>query len=414
MEKRRVVITGIGIKSCIGNNVEDFWSNIKAGKHGIKPIEFFDPSNIDVKVAAYDYDFDPTPYFENKKEIRRTDRFCQFAVASSIDAIEDAGDLKSAYDPFRVGVIFSSGIGGISTIEKENSNFLAKGPKRVSVFFIPMMISNMAAGMVSIKTGFKGDNIDIVTACASSNHAIGEGFRKIRDGYLDACVVGGSEAGISEMTIAGFSNMTALTKSTDPDRASIPFDKERNGFVMAEGAGTLILEDLESAKKRGAKIYAEVAGYGATGDAYHITKPDPTGVGPCRCFQNAIDDAGVKPEEVDYMNAHGTSTGPNDVTETLATKKIFGDHAYKMAISSSKSMIGHMLGAAGAAEGIVTALALKNGIIPPTVGYKIKDEECDLDYVTDGAREKDIKVAISNSLGFGGHNATICFKKYED
>lgn len=411
MSKRRVVITGMGIKSCIGNTLDEFWSNICRGRHGIRPIEFFDASRLSVHVAAYDYDFDPAQYFD-RKELRRTDRFCQFAVAASVDAAADAGDLTGAYDPFRVGVIFSSGIGGFQTIEREHCKCLEKGPDRVSVFFIPMMISNIAAGMISMRTGFKGANMSIVTACASSNNALGEAFHKVRDGYLDACVVGGAEAGIGELTMAGFNNMTALTRSEDPDRASIPFDKQRNGFVMGEGAGALVIEELESAKKRGAKIYAEVAGYGATGDAYHITKPDPSAQGPSRCFRMAIEDAGLKPEQIDYINAHGTSTPANEVTETKAIKLAFGEHAYQMAVSSTKSMTGHMLGAAGAAEGIVCAMALHDGVVPPTVGYRVPDEECDLDYVTQGARRAEIRAALSNSLGFGGHNAAVCFKKY--
>lgn len=411
INKRRVVITGMGIKSSIGNDLTSYWNNLKNGVHGIRPIEFMDTTGLDVKVASYDYNFEPLEYF-SKKELRRTDRFCQLALAATRDALNGENLLEN-YDPFRVGVVFSSGIGGMGTIEKEHIKCMEKGPNRVSVFFIPMMISNMAAGMISIESGFKGDNIDIVTACASSNHAIGEAFRKIRDGYLDACLVGGSESGISCLTVAGFSNLTALTKSDDPDRASIPFDKERDGFVIGEGAAALILEDFESAKARNAKIYGEVVGYGATGDAYHITKPDPSAQGPARCFMNAIKDAGLEPEDIDYINAHGTSTGANDSTETKATKIVFQDHSKKLMMSSTKSMTGHMLGAAGAAEAIATVLSLKNGIVPPTVGYKVPDEDCDLDYVVDGARKKDVKYAISNSLGFGGHNATVCFKKFE-
>lgn len=411
INKRRVVITGMGIKSSIGNDITSYWNNLQNGIHGIRPIEFMDTTGLDIKVASYDYDFDPLEYFD-KKELRRTDRFCQLGLAAARDAL-NGEKLLEYYDPFRVGVVFSSGIGGMGTMEKEHTKCVEKGPNRVSVFFVPMMISNMAAGMISIESGFKGDNLDIVTACASSNHAIGEAFRKIRDGYLDACLAGGAESGISRLTVAGFSNMTALTKSDDPDRASIPFDKERNGFVIGEGAAALVLEELESAKARNAKIYGEIVGYGATGDAYHITKPDPSAQGPARCFINAINDAGIKPEDIDYINAHGTSTGPNDLTETNATKIVFKDHSKNLMMSSTKSMTGHMLGAAGAAEAIATVLALKNGIVPPTVGYKVPDENCDLDYVVDGAREKDIKYAISNSLGFGGHNATVCFKKFE-
>lgn len=410
---RRVVITGMGVKTPVGNQLDVFWNNITSGKHGIKMIDTFDTSDIDVKVAALNSDFDPLDYIE-KKELRRTDRFCQFAVAAAQDAVEDCGtDLKEVYDPYRIGVIVASGIGGMPVIEAEHEKFLAKGPKRVSVFFVPAMIGNMAAGMISIRTGFKGANFCPVTACASSNHALGEAFHKIRDGYLDACVTGGTEASITKFAAAGFMNMTALTKSEDPDRASIPFDKERNGFVMGEGAGILVLEELEHAKQRGAKIYAEVVGYGATGDAYHITAPDPTAEGPAKCFEFAIKDAGIEPDAIDYVNAHGTSTGPNDATETLAVKKVFGAHANDLLISSTKSMTGHLLGAAGAVEGIVSALALKEGIVPPTAGYKVPDEECDLNYVTNGAEKADIQYALSNSLGFGGHNATVCFKKYE-
>lgn len=412
MKKRRVVVTGMGIKSSIGNDLKTYWNSLKNGIHGIRPIEFIDTKDLEVKVASYDYDFDPLSYFD-KKTVRKTDRFCQMALAASKDAL-DGQDLLSVHDPFRVGVIFSSGIGGIGTVEKEHSKWLERGPGRVSVFLIPMMISNIAAGMISIDAGFKGDNMDITTACTSSTHAIGEAFRKIRDGYLDACVAGGSEAGISGLTIAGFSNMKALTKACDPDRASIPFDKQRSGFVIGEGAAALVLEELEFAKVRGARIYAEILGYGATADAYHITSPDPTAKSPAKCFLNAIQDAGVTPSDIDYINAHGTSTVPNDRIETLATKIVFGEHAHDLMISSTKSMTGHMLGAAGAAEAVATILALKFGIVPPTIGYLHKDEECDLDYVTEGAREKPIKYALSNSLGFGGHNATVCFKKFED
>lgn len=410
---RRVVITGVGVKTPVGNQLDVFWDNIKNGRHGIKRIDTFDTSDIEVKVAAINSDFDPLEYME-KKELRRTDLFCQFAIAAAQDALQDCGgDLKESYDPYRIGVIVGSGIGGMPTIEAEHQKFLEKGPKRISVFFVPAMISNMAAGMISIRTGFKGANYCPVTACASSNHALGEAFHKIRDGYLDACVTGGTEASLTKFAAAGFMNMTALTKSDDPDRASIPFDKERNGFVMSEGAGILILEELEHAKARGAKIYAEIVGYGATGDAYHITAPDPSAEGPAKCFEFAIQDAGITPDQVDYINAHGTSTGPNDVTETLAVKKVLGDHAKEIYMSSTKSMTGHMLGAAGAVEGIITSLALRNGIVPPTAGYRVPDEECDLNYVTNGAVKADIHYALSNSLGFGGHNATICFKKYE-
>lgn len=413
MSKRRVVITGMGIKSPIGNSIENFFENMKNSKHGIAPIEFFDAKNLNVHVAAYDYDFNPTDYMD-KKELRRTDRFCQMAIASSTDAIKDSRDFISNYDPYRIGVIYASGIGGLNTIESEYAKYLEKGASKVSVFLIPMMITNIAPGIIAIKNGIKGDNFSISTACASSNHAIGEAFRKIRDNYLDACITGGAEAGISEFIMAGFNNMTALTRSEDKDRASIPFDKERSGFVMGEGSGTLILEELEHAKKRNAKIYAEVVGYGATDDAYHITKPDPSATSAAKCMEHAINDAGISPCDIDYINAHGTSTVPNELTETKAIKEVFKDHAYRVSISSTKSMTGHMLGAAGAAEAIATSLALKNGLIPPTVGYKVKDDECDLDCTPNHAKQKDITYALSNSLGFGGHNAAICFKKYSE
>lgn len=411
---RRVVITGMGVKSAIGNTKETFWNSLCQGKHGFKLIDTFDTSDIEIKVAAINSDFNYEECMD-KKEARRTDRFCQFAVAAAQEAMNDCGvELKEEYDPYRVGVIVSSGIGGLPILEQEHEKFLAKGPKRVSVFFIPAMISNMAAGMISIRTGLKGANFCPVTACASSNHALGEAFHKIRDGYLDACVAGGAEASITKFSAAGFNNMTALSRSDDPDRASIPFDKERNGFVMGEGAGILILEELEHAKARGAHIYAEVVGYGATGDAYHITSPDPSGESSAKSMEFAYQDAGIQPTDIDYINAHGTSTPLNDKTETAAIKQVFGEHAYKLMVSSTKSMTGHMLGAAGAVEAIATAMALHEGIVPPTVGYQVPDEECDLDCVPNQARKADIKYAMSNSLGFGGHNAAICLKKYED
>lgn len=369
---------------------------------------------MDVKLAAVNREFDFEEYMD-KKEARRTDRFCQFAIGAASDALKDCGsDLKSEYDPYRIGVIVASGIGGLPVMEQEHKKFLEKGAKRVSVFFIPSMISNMAAGLIAIKTGFKGANFCPVTACASSTHALGEAFHKIRHGYLDACVTGGAESSITKFATAGFNNMTALSKSDDPDRASIPFDKERNGFIMGEGAGILILEELEHAKARGAHIYSEIIGYGATDDAYHITAPAPDGEAGEKCLEMAVKDSGMSTVDIDYINAHGTSTIPNDKGETKAIKNLFGEHANKLMVSSSKSMIGHMLGAAGAVEAIITSLALQNGIVPPTAGYRIPDEECDLDYVPIVSRKSDIKVALSNSLGFGGHNATVCLKKYED
>ena len=409
---RRVVITGMGAITPVGKTVEEFWASLKAGRHGIAPITAFDTSAVPVKLAAEVKDFDPTLYIE-KKEARRMDRFCQFAVGAALDALKDSKTDFGDLDPYRVGVIIGSGIGGLRTMETEYSKLLEKGPDRVSVFFIPMMISNMAAGSIAMKTGFKGINFCPVTACATSTHAVGEAFRAIKHGYLDACVTGGSEATITKFAVAGFNNMTALSRSTDPDRASIPFDAQRDGFVIGEGGAVLILEELEHAKARGAEIYAEVVGYGATCDAYHITSPAPNGEAAAKAMSLAIEEAGLKPDEIDYVNAHGTSTSLNDKYETGAIKIALGEAAEKVAVSSTKSMTGHLLGAAGAVESIACALALKEGIIPPTIGYQNADPECDLDYVTEGARKADIKAAISNSLGFGGHNATLCFKKYE-
>lgn len=411
--KRRVVITGMGVKTPVGNTLDKFWENICQGKHGITRIEEFEQRGMQVSVAAVNTEFDPLEYIE-KKELRRTDRFCQFALGAAADALKQSGDLKENYDPFRIGVLVGSGIGGFSTIEAEYGKYVKREDNRVSVFMIPMMISNMAAGLISIKSGYKGANFAIVTACASSNHAVGEAFHKIRDGYLDACICGGAEAAITHFAVNGFDNMTALSRSKDPNRASIPFDKQRDGFVMGEGAGILILEELSQAKARGAHIYAEVVGYGATGDAYHITSPDPEGGGAVKSMEFAIKDAGITPSQVEYINAHGTSTQINDKMETGAIKELFRESAKKVAVSSTKSMTGHLLGAAGAVEGIVCAKALEDGVIPPTVGLKEADENCDLDYVTEGARKQPITYAISNSLGFGGHNATLCFKKYEE
>ncbi len=407
---RRVVITGMGVASPIGLEIEEFFNNIKNGVHGFSKIEHFDTSDFDVKVSGYINNFDPLKHFE-KKELRRTDRFTQFAVAASNDAIEDCGTKFEDLDPYKVGVIIGSGIGGIEGLENEHDVYREKGHKRVSVFTIPMIITNMGTGTVAMRLGYKGINYSPVTACASSTHAIGEAFRNIKHGYLDACVTGGAEATITKFCMSGFNNMKALSHSEDVDRASIPFDKERNGFVMSEGGAVLVLEEYEHAKARGAKIYAEVVGYGATADAHHITSPDPEGAGAAKAMQLAFEEAGITGDKIDYINAHGTSTGLNDKYETIAVKKAFGEHVNKLAISSSKSMTGHMLGAAGAVEAIVCAKALQEGVIPATIGFKEADEDCDLDYVTDGTRKKDIKYAISNSLGFGGHNASLCFKK---
>ncbi len=409
---KRVVITGMGTVNPLGNSVDEFWDNIIANKLGFSFIDQFDASEFDVKIVGAVKDFDSSKYID-KKEAKRMERFTQFAVYSTKQALEDSGtDLKDL-DPFRVGVILGCGIGGLEETEKEHSKYLEKGPNRISVFYVPTMIGNMAAGQVSMATGFKGDNFSTVTACASATHAIGEAFRKVKDGYLDACICGGTESCITEFALGGFNNMKALSKATELDKASTPFDAERQGFVLGEGCGILVIEEFEHAKARGAKIYAEIVGYGATGDAYHITSPDPEGEGASRAMVNAYKEAGLEAGDVDYINSHGTSTGLNDKYETIAIKKALGEQAEKVVINSTKSMTGHLLGAAGAVEAIVTALSLKNGFVHKTVGFKTPDPDCDLDYCVEGNRKKDIKVALSNSLGFGGHNATICIKKYE-
>lgn len=409
---KRVVITSTGVVSPVGMNTADFWRNVVQGRHAFRPITSFDTSRIKVKCAAEIDGWDPVAQGLNKKEARRMDRYTQFAMAAAKQVVEGAGDL-SGIDPFRAGVIVGSGIGGFQTTLAEHQKFLEKGPDRVSVFMVPMMISNMAAGQIAIEYGFKGDNFAVVTACATGSHSIGEAFRKIKYGYLDLAIAGGAEAPITEVAVAGFSNMNTLTESEDCDRLSIPFDKERSGFVMGEGAGLVLLEELEHARRRGANIIAEVVGYGATDDAHHITGPSPDGEGAAHAMMNAMADGCVSPEQVGYINAHGTSTQLNEKCETLAIKAAFGEHAYKLGVSSTKSVTGHMLGAAGGVETIATALALRDGVMPPTIGYRVPDEDCDLDYVTEGARRTDIRYALSNSLGFGGHNASLLFKKYE-
>lgn len=410
---RRVVITGLGTVNPLGNNVADFWEGIKANKVGINKIEQFETDDISIRVAGEVKNFEPTDFIE-KKEARKMERFTQFAVVASDEALKDSGTDFKDVDPFRAGVIIGCGIGGIGLTLSEYDKFNEKGPGRVSPFYVPMMIGNMAAGQVSMKTGFKGDNFSTVTACASGTHAIGESFRKIKDGYLDVALCGGTESTVLRFTLAGFNNMKALTKSDDPMKASIPFDKERNGFVLGEGCGMLVLEEYEHAKARGAKIYAEIAGYGATCDAYHITSPDPEGEGAAAAMKQAYTEAGLAPEDVTYINAHGTSTGLNDKYETIAIKKALGDAAKNVKINSTKSMIGHLLGAAGGVEAVVTALSIKNDFIHKTVGYNTPDEECDLDYCVSGNVEMPVNAALSNSLGFGGHNATICMKKVTD
>lgn len=402
----------MGIVSPLGNTVEEFWNNIKANKLGFSYINDITSENFDVKIAATVNDFSPEKRLD-KKEAKRMDRFTQFAVTAALEAIDDAGTKFEDIDPFRAGVIAGVGIGGLNLTNQEHSKYLEKGPDRISVFFIPMMIGNMAAGTISMKTGFKGANFCTTTACASSTHAIGEAFRKIKDGYLDVCIAGGAEACVSEFALGGFNNMKALTRSGDLTRCSIPFDKERNGFVLGEGSGMLVLEELEHAKARGAKIYAEIAGYGATGDAYHMTSPSPTGEAAAAGMRLAYEEAGLKPEDIDYINAHGTSTGLNDKYETTAIKLALGEEAArKVAINSTKSMTGHLLGAAGSVEAIVTALSCHEDFIHATVGYKVPDPECDLDYCVEGNRNTTVNAALTNSLGFGGHNATLCLKKY--
>ena len=413
---RRVVITGLGAVTPLGTGVEKFWEGIKANKLGISEIDMYDTERTGVKLAGIVRDFDETSYYDtegcfDKKEARRMDRFTKYAVVSAHEALTDAGSDFSDIDPYRAGVIIGSGIGGIDLTLAEHSKYLEKGPSRISAFYVPMMISNMAAGTVSMKTGFRGANFDVTTACASGTHSIGEAFRKIKDGYLDVALAGGSESTHEEFTFGGFANMKALTKSADINKASIPFDKERSGFVLGEGAGVLVLEEYEHAKARGAKIYAEIAGYGATCDGYHMTSPMPSGEAAGMGMKLAMEEAGLAPGDVDYINAHGTSTGLNDKYETAAIKLAFGDAAKNVKISSTKSMIGHLLGAAGAVEAVVCAKAVQEGFIHATVGLETPDEECDLNYCANKNYEQEVRAALSNSLGFGGHNATLCFKK---
>ena len=411
---RRVVITGLGAITPIGNNVEEFWNGIKEGKCGIDKITAFDTTDFKVKLAAEVKGYNPEEYFD-RKEAKRLDKFSQYAMIAAREAWEDSGLDKEKENMERVGVILGSGIGGIETIENENRKIVEKGPDRISPMYIPMSISNMAAGNVAIEIGAKGESIAMVTACATGTHCIGESFRMVKHGYQDIVLAGGTESSITPLSIAGFSNIKALSKSEDKLRASIPFDKERNGFVMGEGAGILILEELEHAKARGAKIYAEIVGYGATSDSYHITSPAPGGEGGARAMKIAIEEGNVKPEEITYINAHGTSTHLNDSCETAAIKTALGEeNARKVMVSSTKGHTGHLLGAAGGVEAIVCSKAIEEGFVPATINYKVPDEECDLDVVPNEGRKAEIKYAISNSLGFGGHNSSILLKKYEE
>jgi len=411
--KKRVVITGMGAVTPIGNTVEDFWKNAKEGLCGIDYITYFDTENFKVKVAAEVKDFDPANFVE-KKEVKRMDKFCHYALASAKEAMEQSKLDLEKVNAERFGVLVGSGIGGLGTIERECKNLLEKGPNRVSPMLIPMIIANMASGNLAIKYGAKGICTSVVTACASGTNAIGEAFRMIQWGLADVMMSGGTEGSITPLGMAGFTSLTALSNSNDPKRASIPFDAERSGFVMGEGAGIVILESLEHAEARGAKILAEVVGYGSTSDAYHMTSPAPNGEGGARAMKLAIEEAGIKPEELSYINAHGTSTPYNDKFETAAIKTVLGEHAYKVPVSSTKSMTGHLLGAAGAVEAIICVKAMEDNFLPPTIGYKTPDPECDLDYIPNVGREAEVVYTLSNSLGFGGHNATILLKKWMD
>lgn len=409
---KRVVVTGLGAITPIGKNVEEFWKGIKDGVCGIDEIKSFDTTNFKVKLAGEIKDYNEENYFE-KKAAKRLDKYTQYALIASREAMKDANLNVEEINAERFGVILSSGIGGLQTIENNDHTIIEKGPDRVSPMFIPMSICNMAAGNVAIEVGAKGESFAIVTACASATHSIGEAYRLIKHGYQDVMIAGGTEASITPLGIAGFMNMKALSQSTDRLRASIPFDKERSGFVMGEGAGVIIIEELEHALKRNAKIYAELVGYGASSDAYHITSPAPGGVGGARAMKLAIEDANIEAKDIDYINAHGTSTHLNDSLETSAIKLALGEEASKkVMVSSTKGNTGHLLGAAGGVEAIACVKAIEDGFVPATIGYKVPDEECDLDIVPNEGRNIKINYAMSNSLGFGGHNSSIIFKKY--
>lgn len=411
--KQRVVVTGMGVMTSIGKDIETFWNSLMTGKSGVSHVEAFDVSDYPTQIAASIKDFNPEDYMD-RKEARKMDRFVQFAVAAGTKALEDSGiKIGENAEAERVGVSIGSGIGGLGTWEDQHNVLLEKGPKRVSPFFIPMMIANMASGQMSINLGAKGPNTTQVTACATGSHSIGDSFRLIQRGDADVMVCGGAEATIRPTGMAGFCAMRAMsTRNDEPAKASRPFDTGRDGFVMGEGAGVLILESLEHAQKRGAKIYAEVIGYGLSADAHHMTEPDPDGA--ARCMKMAIRDAGINPEDIDYINAHGTSTPVGDRSETKAVKMALGDHAYKVAVSSTKSMTGHLLGAAGGVEAVICALSLGHQTIAPTINLEDQDPECDLDYVPNEPRKAELNIVMSNSFGFGGHNATIILKKYTE
>lgn len=410
---RRVVVTGLGVVAPNGIGVDTFWKSLMNGVSGIDRIARFDASRHDTKIAAEVKGFDPLLYME-KKEVKKMDRFIHYAMAGAIMAVDDAQLVVKDVERSRIGVLIGTGMGGIPCLEETHKILLEKGPGRISPFFIPSIITNLASGHIAIRFGLRGPNSCVSTACATGNHAIGDSFELIRRGMADAMFAGGTEAVISPLTIGGFGAMKALSTRNDaPQRASRPFDKGRDGFVMGEGAGVLILEELEHALHRGARIYAELNGYGMSADAYHMTAPEPEGAGAIASMNLALEDAGLQPEEVDYINAHGTSTPAGDAAETKAIKKVFGDHAYRLAVSSIKSMTGHLLGAAGGVEAVATALTLHHGVIPPTTNYDEPDPECDLDYVPNNARRAEVRVAFSNSFGFGGTNATLVFKRYE-
>ena len=410
--RRRVVVTGMGLVVPIGIGVETAWKNACEGKSGIGRLTRFDPEGFDTRIAAEVKGFNPELYIE-KKEVKKMDLFIQYALAATKEAVEDSRLSITPENGDQIGVIVGTGLGGLPTIEKYHQILMERGPGRISPFFIPMLVANLAAGQIAIQYGAKGPNICLVTACATGGHCIGDAFRAIVYGDADAVIAGGTEANITPLTVGGFNAMKALsTRNDEPEKACRPFEKNRNGFVIAEGAGIVILEELGFAQKRNARIYAELIGYGYTGDAYHITAPSPDGDGAIRCMRMAIKDAGLKPEDIDYINAHGTSTQLNDLTETIAIKKVFGDHAKRIPISATKSMTGHLLGAAGSTEAIFTILALRDGILPPTINYEEPDPECDLDYVPNVARRQHLNTGMSNAFGFGGTNATLIFKKF--
>ncbi len=409
--KKRVVITGMGVVHSLGCDVDTFWNAIKAGKSGVSTVTRFDITEFPTKVAAEIKDFDSSAYID-KKESRRMDRFVQYAIVAASQAVTQSGIDFSAMDPYRAGVVIGSGIGGIDTIEENSRTLLEKGVKRVSPFFAPMMIANMASGQVAIRFGIKGYNICVVTACASANHAIGDAFRMIQGGYADVILSGGTEAAISALGFAGFCASRAMTTNEDPGSACRPFDKGRDGFVMGEGAGILMLEEYDHAVKRGADILCELVGYGCTCDAFHMTAPHPEGEAGIRCIRMAIADAGIEPEQIGYMNAHGTSTPIGDPIEVMVAKKVFGDHVMQVPMSATKSMTGHLLGAAGGIEAIITVMAVRDSFLPPTINLQDPDEGCDIDFVPNVGREKTLEYALSNSLGFGGHNGAIVLKKF--